>query len=58
MTKINEDLKPEAHKILKDYQHSNGIRNQGEALNVILLRFAELLEAETRKYWEPIGDKK
>ena len=55
MTKINEDLSPAAHKILKDYQHSNGIGNQGEALNKILIRFAELLEAENETYWEPCG---
>jgi len=42
MTKINEDLKPEAHKILKDYQHEYSIRNQGDALNQLLETFDDM----------------
>jgi hypothetical protein len=58
MAKINEDLSPGAHQILKNYQHANGFRNQGEALNKILIRFEELLEKETLTYWKPVGDLK
>jgi hypothetical protein len=58
MAKINEDLSPEAHQILKNYQHANCFRNQGEALNKILIRFEELLEKETITYWKPISDQK
>jgi len=58
MAKINETLSDKAHQILRDYQHANGFRNQGETLNTILIRFEELLEKETLTYWKPIGDKK
>jgi hypothetical protein len=52
MTRINEELTEEAHKILKSYQHQNGIRAQGAALNQLLVRFKELLEKEAKTYWE------
>jgi hypothetical protein len=58
MAKINETLSDEAHKFLKDYQHSNACRNQGEALNAILIGMKERLEKERVVYWTPIGDLK
>jgi hypothetical protein len=37
MAKINETLSGEAHQALKAYQYNNGFKNQGDALNALLI---------------------